>query len=74
MIYDIIPATNARLIQIMLGYILLIMPPSKEPSPIGIEVSTDTNIRIIDYALLSLRKIPTASPSGISCIISEIAK
>lgn len=64
MMYKIIPPANARLILIVIGDILLIIPPSSEPSPIGIEVSMDTIIRTIELALLSLRKMPTASPSG----------
>ncbi len=43
--YRIIPPAKARLILIKTGEILLIIPPSKAPKPIGIEVIIDITKR-----------------------------
>ncbi len=54
--YRIIPPAKARLILITTGEILLIIPPSKAPNPIGIEVIIDIIIRGKVFRLLSLKK------------------
>jgi len=72
--YKIIPLAKARLILITTSEILLIIPPSKAPKPIGIEVIIDITTRENVLRLLSLKKIPTARPSGIPCNIRAIVR